>query len=134
MFRILTGLIIVLHGLVHLWYFTLSRKLVEFQPEMGWTGDSWIFTNLIGDAATRSLASVLYVLAALGLVAGGTGIFIQQDWWRPVLIGSAIFSSAVIILFWDGSTEMLVQKGMLGFLINLVILTALLVVGLPASL
>lgn len=128
MFRILTGLIIVLHGLVHLWYFTLSQKLVEFQPEMGWTGKSWIFTNLIGDAATRSLASVLYVLAAIGLVAGGTGIFIQQDWWRPVLAGSAIFSSAVILLFWDGSTAMLVQKGMLGFLINLVILAAVLVI------
>lgn len=128
MFRILAGLIIVLHGLVHLWYFTLSQKLVEFQPEMGWTGKSWIFTNLIGDAATRSLASVLYVLAAIGLVAGGTGIFIQQDWWRPVLAGSAIFSSAVILLFWDGSTAMLVQKGMLGFLINLVILAAVLVI------
>lgn len=127
MFRFFIGLFIVLHGLVHLWYFTLSQRLVEFQAEMGWTGRSWILTNLIGDAATRSLASVLYVLATLGLVAGGTGILMQQDWWRPVLVGSAIFSSAVIILFWDGGTEMSVQKGIIGFLINLVILVTLLV-------
>lgn len=133
MLRILIGLIIVLHGLVHLWYFTLSRGLVKFQAEMGWTGQSWIFTNMIGDATTRSLASMLYVLAALGFVAGGIGIFIQQNWWRPALVGSAILSSVIIILFWDGSTEMLVQKGMLGLLINLVILIALLVLGLPAS-
>ncbi len=132
MFRFLIGLFIVLHGLVHIWYFALSQRLVAFQAEMGWTGRSWIFTNLIGDEITRSLASALYVLATLRLVAGGVGIFIQQNWWRPVFVSSAIFSSAVIILFWDGSTEMLVQKGIIGFLINLVILIALLVIELPA--
>jgi hypothetical protein len=125
MFRYLFGIFIVLHGLVHIWYFTLSQRLVAFQAEMGWTGKSWIFTNLIGDAATRSLASVLYVLATLGFVAGGIGIFIQQTWWRPVLVGSAIFSSAVIVLFWDGGTKMLVQKGILGLVINLVVLVML---------
>ena len=129
----LFGLFIVLHGLVHMWYFTLSQGLVEFQAEMGWTGQSWFFTNMIGAVTTRSLASVLYVLATLGFVAGGIGIFIQQNWWRPVLVGAAVLSSAIIILFWDGSTQMLVQKGILGFLINLMILVALLVVGLPAT-
>lgn len=133
MFSFLFGLFIVLHGLVHMWYFTLSQGLVEFQAEMGWTGQSWFFTNTIGAVTTRSLASVLYVLATLGFVAGGIGIFIQQNWWRPVLVGSAVLSSAIIILFWDGSTQMLVQKGILGFLINLMILVALLVVGLPAT-
>jgi hypothetical protein len=94
---------------------------------MGWTGNSWVFTNLIGSAATRSLASVLYILATLGFIAGGIGIFVQQTWWRPVLMGSAVFSAAVILLFWDGNTQMLVQKGFLGLLINLAILVILFV-------
>ena len=126
MIRFLTGIFIVLHGLVHLWYVTLSQRLVEFQADMGWTGESWAFTNLLGDGPSRSLASLLYLLAALGFVAGGFGLFIQQDWWRPVLAGSAIFSSAVILLFWDGSTQMLVQKGLLWLLINLGVLATIL--------
>ena len=27
-------------GLLHLWYVTLSQRWTEFQPEMGWTGES----------------------------------------------------------------------------------------------
>ena len=35
MLRFLIGVFIVLHGLVHLWYVTLSQRLIEFQAEMG---------------------------------------------------------------------------------------------------
>ena len=46
MLRLVIGLFIVLHGLVHLWYFTLSQRLVEFKPQMGWSGRSWVFTKI----------------------------------------------------------------------------------------
>ena len=131
MMKFLTGTFIVLHGLVHLWYLTLSQRWVTFQADMGWSGESWLFTNLLGDQTTRALASVAYTLAAIGFVAAGAGIFLQQEWLRPVLIGSAAFSSAVILLFWDGSSEMLVQKGLLGLLINLAVLIVLLVFKIP---
>jgi hypothetical protein len=127
MINLILGIFIFLHGLVHLWYFTLSQRLIQFQAEMGWTGKSWFFTSLVGDTPTRSIASVLYILATLGFIAGGIGIFIHQTWWRPTLMISAIFSSAVILLFWDGNTEMLVQKGLIGFFINIAILVILLV-------
>jgi hypothetical protein len=127
MVRFLVGIFIVLHGLVHLWFVVLSQRLVEFQAEMGWTGKSWLFSPLPGDAITRSLASVLYVLATIGFVAGGIGIFVQQEWWRPVVVASAAFSAAIIVLFWDGGMQMLVQKGLIGLLINIVILVALLI-------
>lgn len=131
MIRILSGIFIILHGLVHLWYLTLSQRWVAFQTDMGWSGESWLFTNLLGDQTTRALASFAYTLAAIGFVAGGLGIFLQQDWLRTVLIGASVFSSAVIILFWDGNGEMLVQKGLLGLLINLAILIVLLGFRLP---
>lgn len=132
MIKVLTGIFIVMHGLVHLWYVTLSQGWVKFQADMGWTGKSWLFTNLLGDQPARTFASLAYTLAAIGFVAGGIGIFSQQDWLRPFLIGSAAFSSALILLFWDGSGEMLVQKGLLGLLINLAVLVAVLVFKLPA--
>jgi len=29
---------LILHGLVHLWYLVLAFRLVEYKPDMGWTG------------------------------------------------------------------------------------------------
>jgi hypothetical protein len=126
-FRFLFGFFLVLHGLVHLWYFTLSQGLVEFQTEMGWTGRSWLLSNFLGDSISRSLAGVFYVLATIAFLVSGIGLFTNAEWLPPVLAGSAVFSSAVILLFWDGNSQMLVQKGFVGLLINVVILIALLV-------
>jgi hypothetical protein len=133
MSRFLFGIFIVLHGLIHLWYVTLSLELVEFQAEMGWTGKSWLFSALLGDGATRSLATLLYGLATLGFVIGGIGVFVQQEWWRPVVMGSAAFSAVLILLFWDGGVQMLVEKGLIGFLINAALLVALFVFGWPSA-
>ena len=132
MLAVLYGIFVLLHGLVHLWYVTLSQRWVEFQPEMGWTGESWLFSPLLGDGATRGLATVLYSLAALGFVAGGVGFLARQDWWRPVVIGSAAFSAAIIILFWDGGLQKIVEKGLVGFSINVALLVALLVFDWPS--
>jgi hypothetical protein len=132
MLAFLYGIFVLLHGLVHLWYVTLSQQWVEFQPEMGWTGESWLFSPLLGDGATRGLATVLYSLATLGFVVGGVGVLVRQDWWRPVVIGSAAFSAVIIILFWDGGLPRIVEKGLLGFLINVAFLVALLVFDWPS--
>lgn len=122
MANFLVGIFIILHGLVHLWYVVLSQKLVEFRPEMGWTGVSWIFTNLLGDSITRLLASVFYSMAAIAMIASGIGIISRGGWSRSLLIGSALLSSATIILFWDGSVQRVVEKGLVGLLISVAIL------------
>jgi hypothetical protein len=131
MFRIIFGVFIVLHGLVHLLYFGQSARYFELQPEMIWPDGSWAFSRLLGDEATRILASISYVLAAIGFVAGGIGILVRQAWWRPVVVGSAAFSAVIIVLFWDGVAQMLDDKGGIGLLINLAILAALLVLRWP---
>ena len=120
------GIFIVLHGLVHLWYLTLSQGLVEFEAEMGWTGQSWLFSAFLGDSALRWLATTLYAIATLGFVAGGLGLVAQQDWWQPVTIAAAAISAVTIVLFWDGGAQMLVQKGLIGFLIDIIVLVVLL--------
>jgi len=132
MFRIIFGVFIVLHGLIHLLYFGQSRRLFELQPGMVWPDGSWAFSRLLGDEATRLLASISYVLAAIGFVAGGTGILVSQAWWRPVVVASAAFSAVIIILFWDGKVQMLDDKGLIGLLINIAILVALLILRWPS--
>ena len=132
MLRTIFGVFMILHGLVHLWPFVLSQELVEYKPEMGWTAESWLFTRFIGDSATRLLASVVYVLAAIAFMVSGVGLLARGDWWRPALVASAVFSAAVILSFWDGRAGLLVEKGLVGLLIDLGVIFLLLVLKWPA--
>ncbi len=131
MIRIILGAFLVLHGLVHLLYFGQSQRFFELQPGMVWPDGSWVFSRFIGDAITRNLASILLILAAIGLVVGGIGIFAKQTWWRPVVVSAAAFSSVIYLLFWDGALQNLDNKGWIGILINLAILAAVLVFQWP---
>ena len=132
MLRLIVGVFIVLHGLVHLLYAGQSARRFELTPGMVWPDGSWAFSRLLGDEATRLLASICCILAAIGFVAGGAGIFLQQDWWRTAVVASAGFSAALVILFWDGKAQRLAEKGGVGLLLDLAILVALLVLGWPA--
>lgn len=127
MLRVWLALFVLLHGLVHLWYVTLSLRLVAFQPEMGWNGRSWLLSSVLDDGTLRPLATTLYLLATLAFVAGGMGMIWRAEWWRAGLASAAVFSTVVIVLFWDGSWQLAVQKGLIGVLLNVAILVALLV-------
>jgi hypothetical protein len=93
---------------------------------MVWPEDSWAFSKLFGDEATRLLASILYALATVGFVAGGIGILVRQAWYRPAVIGSALFSAVIVILFWNGTMQKLNDQGLIALFINVVILVVLL--------
>lgn len=133
MLRTLFGFFVILHGLVHLWFVVLSREWVPFEPEMGWTGESWLFTPLLGGPATRWLATGLYTLVTISFVVSGIGAVTRGEGWRPWMIGSAVASAAMIVLFWDGGTQYIVPKGLIGFLLDIGILVALLVLEWPPS-
>lgn len=131
MIRILFGIFIVLHGLVHMLYFGQSARYFELQPGMVWPAGSWAFSKLLGDGTTRMLASIFLVLAAIGFVVGGTGILVRQVWWRPVVLGSAAFSAVIYFLFWNGAWQDLDDKGGIGILIDAAILAAVLIFQWP---
>lgn len=124
--NILYGVFIVLHGLVHFWYVTLSQGWVEFQADMGWTGKSWLLSGVVAKNTLGWLATALYSVAAVALIVSGGALLTGADWARTALLRSAAISSLVIVLFWDGSAELIVQKGLLGLLINLGIIGAIL--------
>jgi hypothetical protein len=131
MLRFIIGAFIVLHGLVHLLYFGQGRRLFELQPGMIWPDGSWAFSRLLGDGATRSLAAFACVVAALGFAVGGAGILLGQAWWRPLVVGSAAFSTAIFVLFWDGKLQRLANQGAIAILINVAILVAVLLLQWP---
>ncbi len=116
---ILVAVFLIFHGIFHLWYVTVSLRLIEYKPWMGWSGESWLLTSSLGDGGARTIAAVLYSLAATGFVVSGVGLLIEQTWFRPVLIGSLVFSLIATLLFWDGknSLMMFVEILILGVLI-----------------
>jgi hypothetical protein len=128
---IVVGVVIVLHGLVHLLYFGHGWKLFELQAGLAWPDGSWAFSKLLGDQAARMVASVSCILAAIAFVTAGTGVLVKQAWWRPVVVGAAIFSAALFILFWNGKPERLADQGVIALLINAAILVAVLVLRWP---
>jgi hypothetical protein len=132
MVRIVVGLFLVLHGLVHLLYFGQSQRFFELQSGMIWPDGSAAFSRLLGDAAARGLASVACVLAALGFVVGGAAILGGQSWWRQVVVIAAGFSAVIWVLFWNGSLQKLADQGLIAILINLAILLAVLVLRWPS--
>ncbi|MCC6615623.1 MAG: hypothetical protein IT320_19285 [Anaerolineae bacterium] len=123
MLNTILGLFVILHGLVHLLYFALSRKLFELDPPLvGWPERSWAFSSALGDASTRLLATVLYGAATILFVIGGAGILMQASWWPLVVVIAAVFASAIVLLFWDGQLQRLPDKGFIGIVINVALL------------
>ena len=127
--RVLISIFILLHGLVHLWYITLNQGWVEFQVNMGWTGDSWLFTNLLGNDITHTVATIFYSLSTVTFLVAGTGLLAKQDWSRAWMIAASVISTITILVFWDGNIGMPVEKGLLGLLINIGILVAIFLFG-----
>ena len=131
MVQIITGVVLILHGLVHLLYFGQSARFFSLKPDLAWPEGSWAFSKLLGDHGTRTLASALLVLAATGFIIGALGIFFAQPWWRPVVVASAVLSAGLYIFFWNGRWEHLDNQGGIGILIDGAILVAVLGLGWP---
>ena len=131
MLRFVVSVFFVLHGLVHLLYLGQSRRFFELQSGMTWPDGSWAFSKLLGDETTRLLAGILLILAAVGFVAAGVGVFAGQGWWRPLAIGSAVLSAVLYLLFWNGRLQGLDNQGGIGLLIDLAVLVLLLVFNWP---
>jgi hypothetical protein len=129
----LIGVVLVLHGLVHFWFVVLSRGWVAFQPEMGWTGESWLLTNLLSSGLVRNLASVLYSASALAFLVGAIGLAARQAWSSGWIIAASLISTTAIVIFWDGSFRQPVEKGLIGLLISVGIIVAWQVAGWPSS-
>ncbi len=117
--RTLVAVFLIIHGIFHLWYVTVSLRLIEYKSWMGWSGESWLLTSRLGDGAARTIAAVLYSLAAMSFVASGVGLLMEKPWFRPVLVGSVVFSLIATLLFWAGkdSLMMFVEILVLGVLI-----------------
>ena len=122
MLRIIFGIFLLLHGMVHMLYFGKSQQLFMLQPKLKWPDDSWLFSRFFGNGLTRGLAGLFCVLSAVGFAAAGLAVLFRYPFWRPAVITAAVFSSLLFLFCWDGESENLNDKGAIGLLINLALL------------
>jgi hypothetical protein len=119
MFQILFKLFLIAHGLVHFLYLGQSQRKFELSPGMVWPDQSWLFSDRLGPAWIRRLASGASLLAGVGFVVGGLAALFQDSWWRIVVIAVAALSTLLYLLFWDGSARKLPDQGSIAVLINI---------------
>jgi hypothetical protein len=117
------GVIVALHGLVHLMGFVAYWPLAEVKAlpyKTALLAGRWE----VG-APGMKLYGLLWLLAAVGFVAGAAGLFAQQAWWRPVMLATMALSTGLIALDWAPSFR--------GAIVNVVILVVMAVAYLLPS-
>jgi hypothetical protein len=120
--NIILGILFLLHGLVHLLYAGQALRVFELRPSLTWPDGAWAFSRLFGNDTTRSLATILLVLTALGFFAGALGLFMGQKWHQAFGAGAAILSIATYLTCWDGKFHELPDQGVVGVFISLGVL------------
>jgi hypothetical protein len=90
--------IIGVHGLIHLMGFVAYWPLAavaELPYKTAVAGGAWD----VG-AVGMKIFGVLWLIVALGFVAAVGGFFFGLSWWRPLLVGTSLVSTAIIALDW----------------------------------
>ncbi|MBN2238628.1 MAG: hypothetical protein JW712_02550 [Dehalococcoidales bacterium] len=129
---IITGIFLMLHGLVHLLYFGHSMRFFELSSRMNWPDGARLFSPVFSNETIRNIAANGCVLAAIGFVTGATGLFTHNDWWQIITVISAGISSVLFLSCWDWKCTALANKGIFAILINSAVLLAVLVFNWPA--
>jgi len=119
------GIVLVLHGLVHLLYVGQSLRKFELAAGMVWPIDSWLFKNRVDGATTQIWIAVSLAIAALGFAAAGFGSLLHWSWWQLAAVASAAFSILIFITAWDGRFKGLSDQGGFGMLIDLAVIVLL---------
>lgn len=127
MLRILFGLFLVAHGLIHASYLA---------PAPSDAGSSWPFNldrpvllGALGQPALQVVGVGLALIALVGLVAGGVGwlgLSGANGWWAPVAIAGSVASLLLLALFFHPWI-------VLGIAIDLILIWALGVARWPQS-
>ncbi len=120
------------HGIAHLVYTSMAMGwLPDADVNSSWSGFSWLFSGLLG-RTTLTLSAAIFGAVTLAFAVTAVGLAFHQPWATSWLAGTAVASSLTIFLFWDGSPEDLVSKGLIGLLINIGLLVVLYVFRFPA--
>ena len=128
--RIGLGVLLILHGLVHpVLAATPDDPAAPRWPSF-WhqgSGHSWLLSGTgLGPGTVQWVGVAMWALATVILTVAGAGVLTQHAWWRPLAIGGAVVSLAMIELYWHPYLA-------LGVGLNVAILVALLWANWPTQ-
>jgi hypothetical protein len=115
MIRIITAIVLILHGLIHLIGFVVNFKIAEIEDIKHKT--SVLAGKIeIGETGVRILG-LAWLLIALAFVISAVALFYAPTWWWTYILVVTILSLIVTILGWPDAQ--------FGAYLNIVILTLL---------
>lgn len=98
MIRLLFGILLLAHGLIHaaIWLPPKTEKS-PFDPK-----HSWLLSGLHLPAGfIRIFAIIISSVAALTLMSGGIGLLTHQSWWLISMLIGAINSLFLILVYFN---------------------------------
>lgn len=102
--RILFGLFLMAHGLIHASYLSPAPAPTPGAPQWPFAMErSWLIAGLgIGVGPVRVVGTLLVVAVVFGFVLAGLawlGIVVPQAWWPGIIVGSAAASTVLMTMF-----------------------------------
>jgi len=89
-------IVLVAHGLGH-----VMEPMAAVAPRASPFADRpWVFGGVTAASPVGRPWSVLWLLAMIGFVAGGLGLWFHTEWWRPALIASSAVSLVAVLPWW----------------------------------
>lgn len=112
--RIVIALVLIVHGIGHSlgWFPAFGWAKAEH-----WSEQSWLLSNILGPSATRWIGITIWLVALVGFLAAGLGLFgilVPATWWRTLAVVSAIVSLVGLALFWNAFPGLLNKVGAIG--------------------
>jgi hypothetical protein len=98
MLRVLLGMVLLLHGLVHLIGFVVPWRLVDLSEEGFVYKTTLLSGSLDLGAVGIQVVGALWLLAAIAFVAAALGLFLRRPWTVRLLAVAASFSLLLTLL------------------------------------
>jgi hypothetical protein len=119
--RIAIAFVVFCHGFV---YVGIGSRLPG--PIADWSG-SWLLGHAVTTERLTTLAIVLHVVAGIVMLACALAIGFAPSlpgWWRPLAMTGALVGIVAFAVFWDGQTWLLLDEGLIGAILSMVLLTS----------
>lgn len=100
--KVIIGIVVILHGLIHLLYYGQSLRKFELRPGFDWPDDSWLFTKFLRIESKRKFAAVLCSIVAAAFTFSGIGYVFSTNWHILLIHVSVILSTLLFLFFWNG--------------------------------
>ncbi len=99
--NVVIALVLILHGIGHgLGMLAVANVKISKTH----SPHSWLLDKFLGNAASRVIGFIIWLLALVGFVGAGLGMLgwlVPPDVWPSLAIGASLISLLGLFLFWD---------------------------------